>query len=156
VKHLKKVAEFPDDAGDPGCDRRDMLYKPRERDARGGRDRLDIHTVPRADGAQVRVSGELTLATTNSFREELVHVENSAPAVLVIDLRQLRFVDSTALAELVSAHQRARREGRRLVLVTAEGPIERLLGITGLDRELAVAAVPPAAAPRKGADRDVS
>jgi anti-anti-sigma factor len=107
-------------------------------EARGGRDRLQIRSVPRADGAELQLAGELTLATLNAFREKLREIEAAAPGVLVIDLRQLRFVDSLALGELIATGRRSRAAGRQLMLVTATGPVERLLAMTGLDAWLQI------------------
>ena len=129
------MGDFTDDAGGDGCDGRDM--------AGGVGDRLEIQSVARTDGAALRLVGELTLATVSEFRHHLIAAETSAPATLVIDLRDLRFVDSTGLAELVATHERSRRARRRLVVVIAPGPVERLLAITGLDRHFETTAEPP-------------
>jgi anti-sigma B factor antagonist len=118
----------------------DTLEQP---EARGGRDRLQIRSVPRADGAELQLAGELTLATLNAFREKLREIEAEAPDVLVVDLRQLRFVDSLALGELVATDRRSRAARRRLMLVTAAGPVERVLAVTGLDGRLQIRHEPP-------------
>jgi anti-anti-sigma factor len=128
------VGEITDDTAARGCEPCDML----------GGDRLEIETGARADGVELRLAGDLTLATAARFLDALIDVELSAPRLLVLDLRRLRFLDSAALRELAAAHKRSRKEGRRLVIVTSDGPIERLLAMTGLDRELETAAQPPA------------
>jgi anti-sigma B factor antagonist len=115
---------------------------------RGGPDRLEIETALGAGRADLRLAGELTLATAGRFLEELIDVEDCRPEVLVIDLRRLRFIDSVAIGELVAAHKRSRGAGRRLVLVTAEGPIARLLALTGLDGQFETAGEPPGSSPQ--------
>jgi len=46
----------------------------------------------------------------------------------------MTFADSCGIGELVGARQRARRDGRRLVVVRNEGTrIHRLLRVAGLD-----------------------
>jgi anti-anti-sigma factor len=110
---------------------------------RGNADRIEIETALRANRADMRLAGDLTLATAGRFAQALVDLEDRRPEVLVIDLRRLRFLDSVALGELVAADKRSRKRGRRLVFLTAEGPIERLLALTGLDRRLETAAEPP-------------
>jgi anti-sigma B factor antagonist len=104
-------------------------------------DRLQIRSVPRADGVELRLAGELTLATVSDLRERLDATEPAEPPMLVLDLRHVRFLDSTALAALIAADARS----RRLILVTAPGAVERLLALTGLDRRFETAARPPAA-----------
>lgn len=114
-------------------------------------DGLEIHAVARVDGAQRRVSGELTLATAGQFARGLAEAERSRPALLVLDLRDVRFIDSTGLAALVAAHKRSARDRRRLILVVAPGTIQRLLELTGLSREIETAAEPPPATTRTAA-----
>jgi anti-sigma B factor antagonist len=116
-----------------------MVTGPRQPDTDG----LEVALVPRVDGALVRVSGELTLATATQLASELAEAELSRPALLVLDLRGVRFIDSTGLAELVAAHKRSRRHRRRLIIVIAPGTVQRLLEVTGLARELETATEPP-------------
>jgi anti-anti-sigma factor len=60
----------------------------------------------------------------------------------VIDLRELQFMDSAGLAELVHAARRARDDGRRLVLVTGSAPIDRILAVSGVQQALETTADP--------------
>jgi anti-anti-sigma factor len=111
--------------------------------ARIGPDRLLIRPVPRAAGAELELSGELTLATVTTVEARLAEAELSRPARLVLDLRRVRFIDSSGLGALVAAHKRHRRVGRRLTVVVSSGAVERVLTVTGLDRELEVVVAPP-------------
>jgi anti-anti-sigma factor len=90
--------------------------------------------------------GELDLETAPQFRERLADVEPEAE-VLLLDLRSVTFMDSCGIGELVGAHQRARREGRRLVVVRDEGTaIAKVLHQSALDTTLETTAEPPGAA----------
>jgi anti-sigma B factor antagonist len=60
-------------------------------------------------------------------------VEESAPPILVIDLRELTFMDSAGLQELFQARRRAAAADRRLVLVKGSEPIDRVLEIVRAD-----------------------
>src|SRR5262249_35920573 len=93
--------------------------------------------VERSDGrARLLLQGELDLETAPLFRERLADVEGSAKTV-VVDLREVSFLDSCGIGELVGAHQRARRAGRRLVVVKRQGtPIDEVLHTTALDTSL--------------------
>jgi anti-anti-sigma factor len=114
-------------------------------------DALEIHPVARVDGAELRVSGDLTLATAGQLASELAEAERSRPALLVVDLRDVRFIDSTGLAALVAVRKRSARDGCRLILVIAPGTVQRLLELTGLTREIETVAAGPAATIRTGA-----
>ena len=91
---------------------------------------------PLAQGAvHVTLRGELDLEHAYTFDEELRRVEARRPPCLVIDLRQLSFVDSCGLARLLAARRRARREGRRMLLVRGSAAVQRLLVLTALSEQ---------------------
>jgi anti-anti-sigma factor len=119
-----------------------MFGTHRESDG-GGRDRLLIRSIPRADGIELRLSGELTLATLHVFQDQLRDSKAARSDVLVIDVRQLEFLDSLAIGELIGADKRSRDVGRRLTLITAPGPVERLLAVAGVDGRLRTASESP-------------
>jgi anti-sigma B factor antagonist len=77
--------------------------------------------------------GELDLAHAYTFDEELRTVEATQPATLVIDLRELTFLDSCGLARLLAARRRARRLGHRLLLVRGSATVQRLFALTAVD-----------------------
>lgn len=84
----------------------------------------------------VAVSGELDLAAASSLEEELDRALGSGSPVIVIDLKELDFIDSTGLSVLVRAHQRAQEGGLELGLVNPGAQVERLLSLTGLASRL--------------------
>lgn len=90
----------------------------------------------------ISVGGELDLASSPALEEELERVADSGADVVVIDLRELEFMDSTGLSVLVRAHQRAEEEGRRLGLVNGSQQVQRLLALTGVAERLTVAETP--------------
>jgi anti-anti-sigma factor len=89
-------------------------------------------------GARVSLvlRGELDLETAALFRERLANAEAEAETV-VVDLRGVTFVDSCGIGELVGAHHRSRRDGRRLVVLKDAGTqVAQVLRIADLDRAL--------------------
>ncbi|MGI8512672.1 MAG: STAS domain-containing protein [Solirubrobacteraceae bacterium] len=92
--------------------------------------------------ARVRLAlgGELDIASAPELEAELARVETGGPpAVIVFDLRDLEFVDSTGLRVLVSADARAREEGRRVVIVRGPEAVHRIFSVTRLDERLEIA-----------------
>ena len=100
-------------------------------------------------GRTVRVafSGEVDLNSAPELHRRLREAEADAgTATLVVDLRDVTLLDSTGIGELVRAQQRARRAGRRLVVVRGRGtPIAQVLAATAMDRVLELADDPAAA-----------
>jgi anti-anti-sigma factor len=69
-------------------------------------------------------------------QEELRRVEAGSPATVVVDLSKLTFLDSTGLRCIVTADERAREEGRRVVIVRGPDPVQRVFAITRLEERL--------------------
>ena len=97
-----------------------------------------LEVVSAEDGEQVTVSlrGELDLSSVGKVQEELRRVEAEGPAVLVLDLSNLTFLDSTGLRTVVTADERARENGRRLVVVRGPDAVQRVFAITRLEERL--------------------
>jgi anti-sigma B factor antagonist len=96
--------------------------------------RVEAHT--RGHAQVLEVSGELDLAAAASLEEELDRALSSGSQVIVIDLKELDFIDSTGLSVLVRAHQRAHETGLEMGLVNPGAQVERLLSLTGLAARL--------------------
>jgi len=81
------------------------------------------------DGVALLVfRGELDLAAASAMRER---IESAGGEGMVIDLRDVTFIDSSALRELLYARQSVVLAGRRLVLSGVPATVQRLLQMTG-------------------------
>jgi anti-sigma B factor antagonist len=97
---------------------------------------LDVMSEDRDGLVRVALVGELDLSTVAKVQEELRRVEASSPATLVVDLSKLTFLDSTGLRCIVTADERARAEGRRIVIVRGPDAVQRVFAITRLEERL--------------------
>jgi anti-sigma B factor antagonist len=102
-------------------------------------DQLNIEVRPEDDGTTVlfKLRGTLDIATSPTLRAALNEAHETNKNV-VVDLTHVEFLDSTGLGALIGAHRRAAERGGSLRLIVNEGPIMRLLAITGLIRALPV------------------
>jgi anti-anti-sigma factor len=82
------------------------------------------------------LDGELDIATTPVLEAELEKAEADSPGVVLIDLREVRFIDSTGLRALVAADYRAREAGRRVAIVRGSAAVERIFSLTRLGESL--------------------
>ena len=80
----------------------------------------------------VSVSGELDLRTSPELEDRLGHAFDAGTQLVILDLRQIEFMDSTGLRVLLAAHQRAQESGRRFALVKGADQVERVLTLTGV------------------------
>ena len=97
------------------------------------------------DTVLVALAGELDLSRAYTFDEEMRRLEAQRPEAIVLDLRELNFVDSAGLGRVLALHRRARRDGRRLVVVRGRRAVQRLFAITALDVQLEMVNDPQAA-----------
>ena len=92
------------------------------------------------DGAVVyRITGALDVVSGPAAAMGLEILELVRPPKLVLDLRDVKMVDSTGLRVLVDAASRARREGRELTIVAdPEGILRKLLTFAALDLRIPI------------------
>ena len=95
---------------------------------------LEVHREREGDLVIISFSGEFDYAEMGVAQEEICAAEAEAqdPTILVLDLTELEFMDSSAVRVILQADSRARAQGRRLALVTGTGPPHRVLSILGL------------------------
>jgi anti-anti-sigma factor len=84
------------------------------------------------DAVKISLRGELDLEHAYTFDEELRRLEDSGVSCICLDLRELTFLDSCGLARLVAARRRARKAGRRLVLVRGSAAVQRVFQLTAV------------------------
>jgi anti-sigma B factor antagonist len=102
--------------------------------------RVEVLNAGRA--SVISVSGELDLASSAALEEELTRATESDAELVVLDLRELEFMDSTGLSTLVKAHQRAEEAGKQFGLVRGPQQVQRLLSLTGVEERLRFADTP--------------
>src|SRR5215213_8177254 len=80
-------------------------------------ERFAVRTVTGDGTVWVAMGGELDVYATPALRAALENIEATEPKVIVLDLRGLDFLDSSGLAVLLAAHERAGENGRVVRLV---------------------------------------
>jgi len=83
--------------------------------------------------ARVALSGDLDMAATFTVEGEIDRLlERDRVERLVLDLRAVRFLDSTGLRLLVQTDVRARDAGVELALVRGRPEVQRVFELAGL------------------------
>ncbi len=103
-------------------------------------DELSINITTEHHGETVifKLTGSLDIATSPSVRAILLEETEKGKHDVIVDLTLLEFLDSTGLGALIGAQRRALEQESEVRLVVSEGPIARLLNITGLVRVFGV------------------
>jgi anti-anti-sigma factor len=95
------------------------------------------------NAVRVAVTGELDVLTVPRLDRALRRAESDAESI-ILDLRELEFVDSSGAHLLLAADRRIREAKGRLVVVHAPYEVEWFFNLVGLDRELDFVDRPPA------------
>ncbi|MEA2479931.1 MAG: anti-sigma factor antagonist [Thermoleophilaceae bacterium] len=111
-----------------------MSQHPNDRSI-SGPDRFDVD-VEHTDGVVfVRPKGDLDLATAPDLRDILRELAKAGASV-VLDLAELRFIDSSGLRVIWETDNAARRDGMDLTLTPGPPQIMRVFDVTGLTKRL--------------------
>lgn len=93
---------------------------------------IDVKTENGGETLVFKLRGSLDLATAPTVRAALTDSTEKGNHDLIVDLTALEFLDSTGLGVLIGAHRRTAERGGSFRLIIGDGPIARLLNITGL------------------------
>ena len=89
--------------------------------------------------ALVALAGELDLAGVRHGDLAVSQLLDAGLRLVLVDVAELRFCDSTGLGALVRASRRVREAGGTLVVAGARDAVHRLLEVTSMRRTLDLA-----------------
>jgi anti-anti-sigma factor len=97
---------------------------------------LAVRLAGDEDRCVVVLEGEMDLSNTSVAEEALREATADAPGRIVIDMRELSFIDSTGIALLVRLLQEDQEAGRLRFLPSRFEEVTRVLRVTGIDEKL--------------------
>lgn len=99
-----------------------------------------LEVVRHVAGARTTLvlAGDLDVHSAPLVQQAVAAAVREGASDVVLDLRDVSFVDSSGLGVLIACHKRTLRESCRLVLRSPSHRVARLLAVTTLDRVLAV------------------
>lgn len=95
-----------------------------------------IAVDPQRDVVRVAPAGELDAANAGALQAQLDDLHGAGFKHVVLDLRELTFMDSTAIRLILEEDRLARSSGRRLSLIKGSPAVQRVLSICGLSEQL--------------------
>ena len=88
---------------------------------------------------EIAIHGELDLATAPRLDAEFARIgELDGVEVVLVDLRELAFLDSTGLEAIMKFEARSRQQGVDLAVVRGPRAVERLFSVMQLDQKLRI------------------
>jgi anti-sigma B factor antagonist len=96
--------------------------------------RIDVE--PARDSVRVAPFGELDIATVDKLRGEVERLRDSGFGKLVLDLRGVRFLDSTGLRLVLELDQAAREASQELLIIRGSSVVQRIFEVTQVAERL--------------------
>jgi anti-anti-sigma factor len=93
---------------------------------------LTMRSTRDGDAHVIALAGELDLAGADLLEGELQRVEATDAPQIVLDLRELEFIDSTGIRLIYMADARSRRDSDRLRIRRGPHKVHRLFVMTDL------------------------
>lgn len=99
-------------------------------------ERFRCDVEPDRESVRVVPFGELDLDTVRDIEERLLELQQNGFREVVLDLRNLTFIDSSGVHVIVAADRLARRDGTRFVLIAGPSAVQRVFEIAGIEELL--------------------
>ena len=93
---------------------------------------LRCEVDPDGRSVRIRLVGELDIATVGAFSDKCDALLADGYEHLMLDLRDLTFMDSSGLRAIVKLH----RDAPGLQIIDGPEPVQRVFTVTGLRRHL--------------------
>jgi anti-anti-sigma factor len=106
---------------------------------------FEVEVVPDRGRVIVVPRGEIDLATVERVRQHLEELEDAGFHSIVLDLRQVTFIDSTGVALILAE---VRKDGTDFAVIPGPAQVQRIFELTGLLERVAL--VSPTSAPPPG------
>ncbi|MEV6299589.1 STAS domain-containing protein [Actinoplanes sp. NPDC051861] len=84
------------------------------------------------DTTTVSLHGEIDILTVEQLRVALGEAVTAGPRLIVVDMAEVAFIDSTGLGALISGFQRARDQGISFRLSRPSDNVRQILVLSGL------------------------
>lgn len=98
---------------------------------------LAIGTSRRRDEYVIELAGELDLSGVGRVSEAFAVALDSGAQAIVLDLREVEFLDSTGVHTILKAERSASEAGRDFVVVRGPRQVQRIFEISGIADRLA-------------------
>ena len=97
---------------------------------------LRLRSRTLGDVTTLEIGGEIDLHSAPGLRAELLRLGEAETPRIVVDLKEVSFIDSTGIGVLVGALKRARERGGSVHFSSCQSRVKRVFEITGLMRAL--------------------
>ena len=102
-------------------------------------DLVGVNVEERGDAVVATLTGELDLSGASRTRDSITQAVPTSARALVLDMTDLEFIDSSGVAMIFALARRLSSRRQEVhVAVRPGGPVERVLGIVGVEKAVSV------------------
>jgi anti-sigma B factor antagonist len=94
---------------------------------------MEISSQKLERGVKIKLSGEVDMHSSPDVRQELLKAARAEEALVLVNMAEVTYIDSSGLATLVECLQHMTDYGGRLVLVSAGKTVRDVFSIARLD-----------------------
>jgi anti-anti-sigma factor len=97
---------------------------------------LEIREETSGGRRTLALAGELDIATAGPLEEAVQRACGGDAHEVLLDLRELSFIDSTGFRAILTAKARCEEAGRAFYLTRGQEPVQRLFEVSGVLKKL--------------------
>lgn len=105
---------------------------------------LELSVRESQSSTVISLSGELDISTAEEVERAVVRALEDKPGQVILDLRELTFIDSTGLRLILASDSQVRSADQRLSVVAGPERVHRVFRIAGILDRLDFVDPPPA------------
>lgn len=99
---------------------------------------LDVELIEEDTIKRLALSGEIDAYTAPKLKEALLPLTKQEHAEIIVDLENVKYMDSTGLGVFISALKSSKEHSSSFKLVNLQERVERLFRITSLDNIISI------------------
>lgn len=99
---------------------------------------LDVELIEEEQVNKLILSGEIDAYTAPKLKEALLPLTKQANVEVVVNLENVKYMDSTGLGVFISALKSSKEHSSSFKLVNLQERVERLFKITSLDKIISI------------------
>lgn len=99
---------------------------------------MKIITDSDSQGCVLKLAGEIDLCCMPELRAALEAEAATHSTMLIVDLSEVTFIDSSGLSVLIGCWRKMREQGKKLAVVGAQGEVLEVFRLTRLDDLIAL------------------
>jgi anti-anti-sigma factor len=106
----------------------------------GVADQLQIEVRRESDRIVIALEGELDMANAPALQAAIEQADVDAKPMLVLDMQELQFIDSTGLRIVLWARERCQEADREFAMTPGSEQVKRLLAVSGAGEHIRIIA----------------